>query len=638
MVRTAAANWCAGLLGLALAGFAAAADPPTAQDLPPPRPSATAAPEPPAGPNPPVLRRPLESPPPTAEPTPAATPPPDGLLRTPTEPPLGFAGPSGILPREEQESSHFVPVEDRWRLGFPDWDRYGKGHPPLDDYPYDEGSPFNPYKQNVLKGDYPIIGQHTFLDITASTDALVELRELPTPAHSFEATRRTFQEEFFGRPGQLFYSQNFVLSFDLFHGDAGFKPVDWRVKVTPIFNVNYIDVDELAIVNPDVRKGTTRGRTWFTLQEYFAETKLADTSPYFDFVSVRVGSQPFVSDFRGFIFSDTNRAVRLFGTALSNQDQFNLIYFRQAEKDTDSELNTFDDRGQDILIANYFHQDFLFPGYTAEWSVHYNHDRGGFHFDKDNFLVRPDPVGVFKPHELNVAYLGFAGDGHIGPINITNAFYWALGYDTQNPLANSSQFIDAQMAAVELSKDVDWARFRVSFFWASGDDNINNHHATGFDAIFDDPNFAGGQFSFWQRQAIRLFGVNLTNRGSLLPDLKSSKIEGQSNFVNPGLYLANAGIDFELTPKLRMINNVNFLWFDETNVLEQFVFDGRIHKTIGLDPSMGFEYRPLLSNNVIIRLGLSALIPGEGFRDLYDRFNKDVDPLFAAFLDVNLNF
>ena len=96
------------------------------------------------------------------------------------------------------------------------------------------------------------------------------------------------------------------------------------------------------------------------------------------------------------------------------------------------------------------------------------------------------------------------------------------------------------MAALEVSYDRDWVRFRTSFFWASGDGNPNNKHATGFDTILDHPQFAGGDFSYWQRQAIQLFGVNLTNRESLVPDLRSSKIEGQSNFVNPGLWLVNA--------------------------------------------------------------------------------------------------
>src|SRR5207253_10055024 len=173
----------------------------------------------------------------------------------------------------------------------------------------------------------------------------------------------------------------FRLSFDLVHGDAAFKPVDWRIKITPVFNLNEVAVSELAAVNPDVRRGTSRFRTFFALEEYFVEKKLADLSPEYDFVSLRFGSQPFTSDFRGFIFSDTNRAVRLFGTRHGNRDQFNLIYFRQDEKDTNSGLNSFHVRDQNIFIANYFRQDFLFPGYTAEASLHFNNDNPSFKFD-----------------------------------------------------------------------------------------------------------------------------------------------------------------------------------------------------------------------------------------------------------------
>src|SRR5262249_10935109 len=146
----------------------------------------------------------------------------------------------------------------------------------------------------------------------------------------------------------------------------------------------------------------------------------------------------------------------------------------------------------------------------------------------------------------------------------------------------------------------------------------------------------GGEFSFWQRQQIPLFGVNLVNAGSLLPDLRSSKIQGQVNFVNPGLLLANFGVDFDITPKLKMINNINFLWFDETDVLRQFVFQDKIRHFIGTDISMGFEYRPLLNNNVMITLGASALIPGKGFKDLYNNLTDNQDTLFATFLDLTL--
>jgi hypothetical protein len=602
------------------------------EELPP----ASQVERPDAAPRPKVLGRPTESPPLFPRDVPAPVPEP--LFQTDIDPPLGFTGPSGILPRETQQDAHFLPMEDRWRIGFPEWDRYGKGHPPVDDYPYVDGHWWDPFNQNVLKGDYAIIGQNTFFNLTATSRSLVEGRQLPTPQNSFDSTASPFGGEVFGKPNQFFYNHQFILSLDLFHGDAAFKPVDWRVQLTPIFDINYLDVQEVGIVSPDVRKGTTRGRTWFSLEEWFVESKLADLSPDYDFVSVRAGSQFFSSDFRGFIFSDTNRAVRLFGTRFSNRDQFNLIYFKQLEKDTDSDLNTFGDRHQDVLIANYYRQDFIWPGYTVEASVHYNRDGPTFHFDKNGFLVRPDPDGVFQPHRIDVAYLGWAGNGHIEQINITHQLYWALGRDSLNPIANHSQDINAQMFALELSYNRDWMRFRTSFLWASGDDDPNNKHATGFDAILDNPNFAGGDFSFWQRQQIKLLGVNLVNRESLLPDLRSSKTEGQSNFVNPGLFLLNFGIDMDLTPKLKMINNVNFLWFDETAVLEQFLFQEKIHHFIGTDLSSGFEFRPLLSNNVIARLGLASLIPGRGFSDIYSNLAGPTHPILAAFLELTLTY
>src|SRR4029077_15157430 len=128
--------------------------------------------------------------------------------------------------------------------------------------------------------------------------------------------------------------------------------------------------------------------------------------------------------------------------------------------------------------------------------------------------------------------------------------------------------------------------FRASFFWSSGDGNINGTHATGFDTILDQPNFAGGGFSYWNRQQIKLLGVNLTQRLSLVPDLRSSKIQGQPNFVNPGLYLANAGADFDITPKLKLVTNINELWFDTTQTLEALVFQKGIDRYIGTDLSM----------------------------------------------------
>ncbi|HEY2759253.1 MAG TPA: hypothetical protein VGI75_00880, partial [Pirellulales bacterium] len=525
---------------------------------------------------------------------------PQELLTLPMDAPLGFTGPSSVIPREGQTSSHFVPLEDRWRIGMSEWDRYGLNHPPLDDYPFTLGRALDPYHQNVLKGDYPIIGQHTFLNISAEILADFEGRQVPTPTTPFESTGHPGENDFFGNPNQFFTTDYFLMSFDLFHGDAAFKPVDWRVKLTPVFDMNYLDVQELAVVNPNVNDGTTRFRDWWALQEWFAEAKIADTSPDFDFTSLRIGSQPFLSDFRGFVFEDTNRAIRLFGTNNANRGQFNVYYQYWQEKETNSELNTFIDRPKQTLILNGYLQDFIFPGYTAQLNFIYDRDKGDLEFDRNDFLVRPDPAGVAAIHSVNSYYLGWTGDGHINRWNIDHAFYWVLGEDTLNPIAGNEESICAQMAAVELSYDRDWARFRTSFFFASGDNNPFDHHATGFDTIIDDPNFAGGGFSYWDRQQIKLLGVNLVQGFSLVPDLRSSKIQGQPNFVNPGLYLGNFGADFDVTPKLRLISNVNFLWFCQPQVLEALLFQQDIDRFIGTDLSLGFEYRPHLNNNIII--------------------------------------
>jgi hypothetical protein len=563
---------------------------------------------------------------------------PELMLRWPVDSPLGYTGPSGILPREEQENSHFVPMEDRWRVGLPPWDRYDQGHPPGFEYPYTEGSLWNPFNQNVLKGDYAILGQHNFFVLTAVENLLVEARQVTTPTTPFESTGNPDQEEFFGDPDQFFVNNNLVLSLEWNHGDAAFKPADWRIKVTQIYNINHLVVDELAIVNPDVRRGTARFRQDYATEEYFIESKIADLSPHYDFLSVRAGSQFFSSDFRGFIFSDTNRGVRLFGTLNANREQFNVIWFDQTEKDTNSTLNTWDDRHQNTVIANIYRQDFIWPGYTAQLSYHYNRDQPSFKFNDNDFLARPDPVGVFAPHEINSHYLGWSGDGHINRFNISHAAYWVVGQDNLNPIAGREVQINAQMVAAELSYDRDWMRFRSSYFFASGDGNPFDGEARGFDTIFDAPAFAGGGFSYWQRQQIGLFGVNLVQRNSLVPDLRSSKFQGQTNFVNPGLHLVNLGVDADVTPKLRLINNLNFLWFDQTEVLETFVFQPDIDSFIGVDLSIGAEYRPILHNNVILVGGFAALFPGEGFKDLYNPLRATADTMVQAFVDVALTY
>ena len=73
----------------------------------------------------------------------------------------GFAqqdGPPAEKPKSEEPIPDVVPLPDRWRI-------------PFSYYPLNEpGSLVDPYHQNILKGDYPILGQNIFMSLSARSD------------------------------------------------------------------------------------------------------------------------------------------------------------------------------------------------------------------------------------------------------------------------------------------------------------------------------------------------------------------------------------------------------------------------------------------------------------------------------------
>ena len=531
-------------------------------------------------------------------------------------------------------------VPNRWALEQPDYKRYQTPG----EYIYIKPHWYDPFNRNRFKGDEPIwpevFGQQVFLNVTASETTFADGRRVPLPSDVSAA--RPGSSTFFGRGEMLFLDQTFRFTFDLFHGDASFKPVDWRIRVTPEISLNYLDARELGIVGPDVRAGTTRLDSHLGLQEAFVELKLHDLSPNYDFVSVRAGIQQFDADFRGFLFVDEQPALRIFGDLKSDRIEYNAAYFHFLEKNTNSGLNTFDRRDQQVILGNVYLQDFFFPGYTAEFVGAWNKDDGGLHYDDNGFLVRPAPVGnVINqgvgpiPHGIRAGYFGWLGSGHIRRLNLTHAFYEVAGKDSFNPIAGRRVTVNGQMAAAELSLDRDWIRYRLSVFYASGDHDPRSNRANGFDSIVDLPSFAGGLFSFWNREEIRLTGsgVALTTDGSLLPNMRSNKEEGQANFVNPGIFLVNAGTDIDITPKLKGFVNFNYLRFMRTEPLEDVLFAAPIRHNIGEDFGIGAQYRPPLTENIVLTGGVSMLQPGQGFRDIYTSRT-----LFSVFGSAKLTF
>jgi len=560
----------------------------------------------------------------------------ESVVRPQEDKPTGYAGEKRV-PSAPQTSQDRREARDRWRIGFPEYDRYGDRGARGRDIPFTRGRWWDPYHQSVLKGDYPIKGNELFMVLSAVSTSAMGQGRAPTP--SDVSSDEPLSGEFFGQPEQLAVNETIQLTFELFHGDTTFKPRDWAIKISPTFSLpNYLNARETGVVNIDVRRGANRTDSHISLEEAFGEVRLFDVNENYDFVSVRAGIQPFVSDFRGFIFSDNNLGARLFGAFDNNRYQFNAAYFSMLEKDTNSGLNRFDTRHQNVYIANLFRQDFIRRGYTIQGSLHYNDDRRSIKFDRNGFLVRPALIGDVRPHAIKVGYVGINGDGHLGKLNLTNSYYYVTGRDERNPIAGRSVRVKSHMAAVEASVDKDYLRFKGSFFWAQGDQNPTDEKATGFDAILDDPNFVGGQFSFWNRNGIRLnqTGVGLVQPNSLLPSLRSSKIQGQANFVNPGIFIYNAGVDVEVTQRVKAVFNVNYLRFHRTEPLEYVLLQNRIRHDIGFDYSLGVAYRPFLINNVTVTFGAATLQTGKGFRDIFTDRSRNCPPAVGDFCEPDV--
>ncbi len=511
------------------------------------------------------------------------------------------------VPDINSSASDFVSVPNRWNQFY-------------------VGKWYDPYNQNILKGDLPVFGapgHEWFLELSLISDTLFERRKLPIGV-GFASTDNSQSTDVFGNGLQTVVAETLVPSFALIRGNTTFKPPELEFRLVPAMSFNHADIDETGALRIDPARGTKRDDFHLGFQELFVDYHITNLSERYDFVSARVGIQNFTSDFRGFIYSDQQPGVRLFGNFDNNKYQYNLAYFSRLDKDTNSGLNTmFTDRHEDVFVVNAYRQDLLALGHQVQGTLLYRADTAGNygdHYDQNGFLVRPSAIGDERAKNIYSTYVGLNSDGHIERINITSAIYYAFGSESHNPIAERSTDIRAGMGAVELSYDVDWIRFRASGFYASGDSDPFDGQAEGFDAVFDNPNFAGGELSFWQRQGIPFVGgggVNLVNRLSLLPNLRSGKEEGQSNFVNPGLRLLNLGMDFELTPRLKLITNATYLQFDETAVLETLRQDGSIGRDIGYDLSAGGLYRPFLNNNVQFRFGASILLPDEGVENLF---------------------
>ena len=519
-----------------------------------------------------------------------------------------------------------IPLPDRWRL--------------IETLGLVKERWFDPYNQNTLKGDRPIdrakvkwlpINEDDwFFAVSAVSDTVFEPRTFPIPV-GVQTSERPGSLDIFGKDASYVVSQTFLVGAALIKGSTAFKPPEIEYRVSLAFNVNYANVPERRVLSVNPSKPSHRFDGFVGVQEAFVDYHLRNTSDRYDFMSIRVGIQPFQSDFRGFLFNDQQLGMRLFGNRDGNRFQFNLAAFWRLEKDTNSGLNSVVKRPRDdwVLAANVYRQDFLIPGFTSQITAVYNRNREAsrIEVDTNGFPVRPALLGTLRGRDYDVVYLGYNADGRIGRINVTASAYGALGEDRNSFFTGRPAQIRAYFGAAEVSYDRDWMRFRLSALYASGDGNAYDDREGGFDAIFENPIFAGADTSYWIRQSIPFAGggraVSLNGRNGVLNSLRSSKEQGQSNFNNPGTVLVGVGADFDLTPAVRVSANTNHLWFADTTTLQALRNEGSIPRDIGWDLSAAAIWRPKATQNIVARLSAATLIPGAGFRDLFASSNRN---------------
>lgn len=514
-----------------------------------------------------------------------------------------------------------LPIPDRWRL--------------IESLGLVKENLFDPYNQNTYKGDrpinrakvpwLPITGDDWFFVANLISDSVYEPRTFPIPV-GVQTTEDPDRNDVFGNDFSQVFSQTFIAGFALLKGSTTFKPPTVEYRVTLAYNVNYVDVPERRVLFVEPSRPSHRLDQFLGVQEAFVDYHFSQfDNDRFDFISIRAGIQPFQSDFRGFLFNDQQLGVRLFGSRDNNRFQFNLGAFWRLEKDTNSGLNAIlrPLRDDFVFVANAYRQDFLIPALTSQITVVYNMNREAddIQIDTNGFPVRPALLGTLRGREYDVVYLGYNADGRIGRVNLTGSFYWALGEDRNSFFTDRPADINAQFAAVEASYDRDWMRFRLSAAYASGDEDPYDDTEGGFDAIFENPVFAGADTSYWIRQTVPFAGggraIAVNGRNGILNSLRSSKEQGQSNFNNPGLMLLGVGADFDLTPQFRLSANANHLWFANTATLQALRNEGSIPKEIGFDLSAAAIWRPKANQNLVFRLSAATLLAGDGFRDLF---------------------
>jgi hypothetical protein len=482
------------------------------------------------------------------------------------------------------------PSVNRWRLLEPG----GIGERPRNPL-------YDPYTPNVVKGDYPLWGDKIFLSATGVIDTFADFK-------------RNLDYFSGGRFRNIPYHEHNILGqitavafLEIFHGDTVFAPKDWALRLAPVMRFRCGDLN-----------ATDHGcGEYITLQEGFFELKLFEIGTTFDATSGRVGIQGFNADFFGLIYNDVQPGLRFFSEIDRNQFKVNLAAFDRLNKEKLSALNELDKRREhQVAVVSLQWDDFILPGFNVLPSVLYSHD---------------EAPAVVTPGHLDAWYFGLTANGHIGRFNVAGAVYYVTGQTARNTPTRTRQDISAWTVFAQATYPIHWLNPRLAVAYGTGDDDPTDRDARGFDSVFDNVAFGGGQFSYLFGEKIQLGAITVLRGNSVYPSLRGANATSQ--YVNPGAVAINPGIDMTLTPTTLFEANYNYVRFDDTSSLTG-VAGRRVSNEVGHELNGGVTWRPLLNEQLIVFGGAAVFFPGQGVKDT---FGND-DPVYKAVVRVVLTF